>query len=514
MRHHLCSIVSFAFLAAAAPGCLQGVESESDPAAGEQAILNGTTIPAADSGIVTVTAGSTTCTGFLITNNWVLTAKQCVSNVPQSNPGSVVLAMGAQSASALEIVFHHNQDAALIRTLGFQMNGSSTGFDRAAYRSSLTGQSLQCRGYGIGSAGGAFGTLRRASFVVQANGQIVTTAGALPAAGDAGAPCFYIVAGVAEYPAGMISSCTSSSCTLTPMPTIRSWIAETRTVKELVPTNSGRCMEVPLNSFTPGTGITQRACTNVDQQKWRFERLNSNVNGPNLHIRAKHSGFCLTVPPGGGIGTQVVQQPCTTTNDNQGWLVSASGTGHVIQGAPFSSASGLCLDVRGAATGDGGILQVSNCNGQTNQLFGVRVEPEEGSFELSHAGNGNCIDVPVPSDDGEENLQTHPCHLGTNQQIRFERPAGTTGGTLVPHFVHSGLCMDVEGNSMDPGAPIQQWLQCNGGTNQRFRLLYGGEGNYRLQSLSSQLCAAVVSGVAITQQTCATSNNNTWRLAE
>jgi hypothetical protein len=69
---------------------------------------------------------------------------------------------------------------------------------------------------------------------------------------------------------------------------------------------------------------------------------------------------------------------------------------------------------------------------------------------------------------------------------------GASGGSILSP-VHSGLCMDVAGASMDNGAQIQQYA-CNGSAAQSFTLDPRGNGQYRIVSSRSGKCIDVPSG--------------------
>jgi hypothetical protein len=82
--------------------------------------------------------------------------------------------------------------------------------------------------------------------------------------------------------------------------------------------------------------------------------------------------------------------------------------------------------------------------------------------------------------------------------------AAATGTTVKP--VHSGLCMDVSGNSTADGATLIQW-NCQGSDNQLFTFTAKSGGQYQLISKSSGKCVTVVStanGLLLQQATCGT----------
>ncbi|MEM7678540.1 MAG: RICIN domain-containing protein, partial [Myxococcota bacterium] len=64
------------------------------------------------------------------------------------------------------------------------------------------------------------------------------------------------------------------------------------------------------------------------------------------------------------------------------------------------------------------------------------------------------------------------CNEAENQQLEFQRVAGTTDVYNIV-FQHSEKCMEIEGASLVAGTIIHQW-ECNGSTNQQFRVIPNG----------------------------------------
>ncbi|WP_433170314.1 pectinesterase family protein [Actinoallomurus sp. CA-150999] len=133
-----------------------------------------------------------------------------------------------------------------------------------------------------------------------------------------------------------------------------------------------------------------------------------------------------------------------------------------------------------------------------------------GTYTVAAAG-GMCIDVPGAATTSGTLLQQWGCTGGTWQQ--FKLVSAGSGYNLVN--VNSGLCVDVPGASSSTGVQLQQWGCGNAQKNQTWTLAAGGSGTYQLVSASSGLCAAVkggstASGAAITQETCAANTSEQW----
>ncbi|MEX3105720.1 MULTISPECIES: ricin-type beta-trefoil lectin domain protein [unclassified Streptomyces] len=117
---------------------------------------------------------------------------------------------------------------------------------------------------------------------------------------------------------------------------------------------SGRCVDVPNQSQTPGTQVVLWDCNGGANQRW------ASTSTGELRV---YDTFCLDAP-GGTAGSPAVIAACTGSG-SQKWAFHADGT---ITGTP----SGLCLDAAGQATGNGTKIQVWNCTGGDNQRWGIR----------------------------------------------------------------------------------------------------------------------------------------------
>jgi hypothetical protein len=128
---------------------------------------------------------------------------------------------------------------------------------------------------------------------------------------------------------------------------------------------------------------------------------------------------------------------------------STGGTG-VLRG----TGSNRCLDVPGAVTTDGTLLEIWDCNGGSNQQW-----TSLSNGELQVYGN-KCLDVPNKATAAGTRVEIWDCNDGTNQQWTLN-----ANGTVVG--VGSGLCLDVTGAGTANGTAVEIWT-CNGGTNQQW----------------------------------------------
>jgi alpha-galactosidase len=119
----------------------------------------------------------------------------------------------------------------------------------------------------------------------------------------------------------------------------------------LVNAASGRCLDVPQSATANNTQPVVWDCGAAANQRWNV------VSGGTVQIFGK----CLDAPLGATAGAVPVLWDCNG-GTNQRWTVNANGT---ISGV----ASGLCLDVNGAATTNGTTVILWSCTGADNQRW-------------------------------------------------------------------------------------------------------------------------------------------------
>jgi hypothetical protein len=117
---------------------------------------------------------------------------------------------------------------------------------------------------------------------------------------------------------------------------------------------SGRCLDVPGARATDGAALQVYDCNDTVAQQWT-----ASASG---ELRVLGS-MCLDDPSGGTAGAAVTVWTCHG-GANQQWAPQADGTVRNV-------ATGLCLDVSGAATDNETPVIVYDCNAGDNQRWSV-----------------------------------------------------------------------------------------------------------------------------------------------
>ncbi|TYB40319.1 alpha-galactosidase [Micromonospora sp. AP08] len=120
----------------------------------------------------------------------------------------------------------------------------------------------------------------------------------------------------------------------------------------LVSAASGRCLDVPQSNTANGTQPVIWDCNGGANQRW-------NISGDTLQALGK----CLDAPLNASPGAKAQVWDCNG-GANQRWSRNADGTIRAQQ-------SGLCLDVNGAASGNGTTVILWTCTAAANQRWTI-----------------------------------------------------------------------------------------------------------------------------------------------
>jgi O-glycosyl hydrolase len=221
---------------------------------------------------------------------------------------------------------------------------------------------------------------------------------------------------------------------------------------------SGKVLDVPGASTSPGTQLEQWTANGGTNQQWQ---LRPNGDGT-YQIYGRNAGLVAGV--GGGStaeGAAVVQWTPLSVPDQAWSLVPV-----VVPGASyafFNHNSGLALDVNGESTVDGGLIIQWPYHAGNNQKWHF-VTVGSGWYEVVNVNSGKALESP---DTGQGTQLDQRTYSGaTTQQWQL----GTAPGgyyTLVNRA--TGFLADVTGASTAQGAAVIGW-PANGGANQQWQL--------------------------------------------
>ena len=166
------------------------------------------------------------------------------------------------------------------------------------------------------------------------------------------------------------------------------------------------------------------------------------------------SGTNLSLSVNNRSGLDRLQNGWSLTSGGTPTPTPTSGGGGGMSGVLRGVGSNRCLDVPGASTTNGTLLQIWDCNGGANQHWTAL-----SNGELQVYGN-KCLDVPGHATAPGTRVQIWDCNGGANQQWTLN-----SNGTVVGR--ESGLCLDVTGGGTANGTAVEIW-GCSGGSNQQW----------------------------------------------
>lgn len=221
--------------------------------------------------------------------------------------------------------------------------------------------------------------------------------------------------------------------------------------------SGGRAAAIWTGTATAGQRIGQWVDDTTTGQWNVIENPNGTVTfqsnaDPSLYLTGSSTGAPLTLETG-------------LADGSQDWELVPEGTGGGSNFEEITSRhSGLCLDVDGSSTADGGNVQQWTCTGGANQHWELQ-DVGGGYVEIVNRNSGLCLDVNEWSTADGANVQQWSCHGGVNQQWEVE-DLGESYVEIVNR--NSGLCLDVSGWSTVDGGNVQQW-SCHVGANQQWQ---------------------------------------------
>jgi Ricin-type beta-trefoil lectin domain/GDSL-like Lipase/Acylhydrolase family len=144
----------------------------------------------------------------------------------------------------------------------------------------------------------------------------------------------------------------------------------------------------------------------------------------------------------------------------------------------------------------------------------IPITPPASYTQLVVDHSRKCLDIAFASNDNFGKAIQYQCHIGDNQQWRFE----SKGDGFLIRSKKSNRCLDVTLAKKTIGEYLIQW-DCHGGDNQIWFKDNLNDGTFSLKSKNSGLCVEVRSSsysdyARLIQNTCNKSKPQQWRASE
>ena len=242
---------------------------------------------------------------------------------------------------------------------------------------------------------------------------------------------------------------------------------------KLMSRNSGKYLDLSAGSMQDDANIQIWHENNETPQEWEFVHLGNN----DYKIISVHSGKVLTVD-GNNPGANVVQQAWTALN-SQKWEMLAAAPGYY---SIKSKIGDFYLDVDAGKTEDGTNVQVWTGNNLPPQQW--QLEVVQGiqcgrKYYIAAKHSGKVLDVEDQSMDAGANVQQGTFTGSESQQWSISLQGQNGYYNLVN--VNSQLCLDVAAGSILNGANIQQW-SANNLNPQQWLIVGAGHGIFHFVS--------------------------------
>jgi hypothetical protein len=231
--------------------------------------------------------------------------------------------------------------------------------------------------------------------------------------------------------------------------TAQQWHAHDPLIGEIHGIGSGRCLDVPNFSTTPGTQVQIYDCHGNAAQQWTYDPTSKEL------IYAYAPGMCLEARGGGtASGTAVQINNCTGAPEQRWTLQEISKAPGDGGGTISNDKSGLVMDVIGGNTANNTLVQLYASNGTEAQQWS-RTSSQGGALYALTAGK--CLE----SDNGTV-IRTCASPLSASQVWTYH-PIAQTYTVDSPG---GPKCLDASDTTVIIGA-------CTGAASQRWSRDFG-----------------------------------------
>lgn len=221
-----------------------------------------------------------------------------------------------------------------------------------------------------------------------------------------------------------------------------------------------KCIDLSAGNTANGTNIQLWDCNGAAAQQWIYDVANKMIrSGINVNK-------CLDLVNGNTAdGTNIQIYDCVygSTKQNQQWAVDGvisampAGTNKRIR---LAADTGMCADVKAAATANGTNIQLYHCHTANNSQYFIF----NGHQVKMQAAPDKCLDLNQSKTNNGNNVQLWDCNGTDAQNWIYD---GFT--QAFRSAVNPSKCLDVDHSNFSDGTNIQLW-DCNGTAAQQFEI--------------------------------------------
>jgi hypothetical protein len=190
-------------------------------------------------------------------------------------------------------------------------------------------------------------------------------------------------------------------------------------------------------------------CNQIGGADWESTDLTYLIGGS--WVAASPSNATTSYPSGLNIGCPAAH---FTTPNLYGWHTAPTGT-HAAA-TIIGTGSGKCLDVPGANFANGQVVDISTCNGSSQQSWTYT-----STGELTIDGGKYCLEVYNSATANNSRVDIWTCDNTQTQEWTW-----SIYNTLVG--INSGLCLDVPGAATADGTALDIYDCVTGATNEQW----------------------------------------------
>jgi len=229
-----------------------------------------------------------------------------------------------------------------------------------------------------------------------------------------------------------------------------------------------------------------------------------------IEFKNLNSGLCMDVAGAyTDNGTVVQQYPCHA-GKNQSWFLTPARDAFQIR---VGHVGAMNLTVKNDSLQDNADIEIYNPRMAYSQVWKVN-RNSDGTFEIRGHQSDKCLDVAGASNSSNAHVVQNSCNGGKSQKWVL-RPRAKASSLIVKH---SAKCLDIAGKNTADNANVQQY-KCLDQDNQRW-YIQGADtkGAYwYLVSPNGEKCLDVAGGSTqnggnVQQYTCNNQDNQKWQV--